>query len=63
MKPVGKNHPILTDKETKKKVRKKARILTAERGREVSEDEVVDEALDDADFVEEDERILGDLFD
>lgn len=62
MRSVGKNHPILTSKDTKNKVRKKARMLTAERGREVSEDEVVEEALDNADFLEE-ERILGDLFD
>ena len=60
---MGKNHPILTNKDTKKKVRKKARILSAERGREVSEDEVVEEALDEAEFVEDSGRILGDLFD
>lgn len=59
---MGKNHPILTNKDTKKKVRKKARILSAERGREVSEDEVVDQALDEAEFVEDPNRILGDLF-
>jgi len=60
---MGKNHPILTSKDTKNKVRKKARILSAERGREVSEDEVVEEALDEAEFVEDPGRILGDLFD
>lgn len=59
---MGKNYPILTDKDTKKKVRKKARILSAQRGREVSEDDVVREALDEAQFIEDPDQILGDLF-
>lgn len=59
---MGKNYPILTSKDTKNKVREKVNILKAERGREVSEDEVVRQALDEAEFVEDPDRILGDLF-
>ncbi|PSG99145.1 MAG: hypothetical protein BRC29_03400 [Nanohaloarchaea archaeon SW_7_43_1] len=60
---MARNHPILTDKETKEEIRKRVNILEARRGEEVSEDEVVKRALKKDKFLEEKEHLLEGLFD
>lgn len=60
---MGRNHPILTDRETKNEIRKRVRLLEAEKGEEVTEDEVVKRALRKDDFLEEKEHLLEGLFD
>ena len=54
--------PILTSKETKKKVRKKKNILEAAEGREISEDELIDRAVDELEPENGMDRLLEDVF-
>lgn len=59
---MGRNHSILTDEDTKKEIRKRARILSAKEDREVPEDEVVKRALKKDPILEEKEQLLEGLF-